>query len=78
MCISKPSGGGDDGECVRFIAVYVREREREYRLMRLKITAGDRGSAIMQEFLHDNDSEYKYLDTDAPQEAIKGDKHIHL
>lgn len=43
--------------------------------MQLKITAGDRVSAAMQEFLHDNDSKYKYLDTDAPREAIKGDKH---
>lgn len=34
--------------------------------MQLKITAGDRVSAVMQEFLHDNDdSKYKYLDIDA-------------
>lgn len=41
--------------------------------MQLKITAGDRVSAVMQEFLHDNDdSKYKYLDIDAP--PYKGTK----
>lgn len=36
--------------------------------MQLKITAGDRVSAVMQEFLHDNDdSKYKYLGRTATQ-----------
>lgn len=39
--------------------------------MQLKITAGDRVSAVLQEFVHDNDSKYKFVDIDARRAAIQ-------